>query len=405
MTSRFDTLVPHIAVTLTLAIAASSIAVPLFGVLSPFIIDDLGMSRTQWGVLVAATPAVGAVTSPLAGALSDRFTGHTMLYSIFVLCCGMLAVIAAAPAFPLLLMATIGTGVLNAAGNPATNRFIVETLAVGRRGWVTGIKQSGLQVGLLLSGAVLPAVADRAGWRVAVLSMAFIPIAGVTSARLLRRASTARGVARRQRQRIRVTTPARRWLISYAFLMGAVNSVVLGFLPLYAQEDLGFSPVAGGAVAATVGAVGLFARISWGRLAERARRFSLPLGVIALLGVAGSVAVLFAPVLGTAFVWIGGVLLAASLIAWNGAGMLAVISLVPPSHVGTFSGQVQLGFFAGLAVSPIWFGALIDHTGRYAAGWAAITAVAMLALLVAAIWDRRERRAQRNMSPHEIVTA
>src|SRR2546430_10985472 len=53
------------------------------GALGPFITDDLGITRTALGSLTTVMYAVGAVLSPVAGPLVDRFGGRRSLVVAF----------------------------------------------------------------------------------------------------------------------------------------------------------------------------------------------------------------------------------------------------------------------------------------------------------------------------------
>lgn len=380
----------RLAALLAVGMTASTVMVPLVSVLAPFILDDLGMSRTQLGVVVAVTPLTGGILSPLAGRWTDRIDGFVFMRGVFALSIAVLLGVTLAPSFPWLLVSAAVAGALTATGNPVTNKLISDLLPVGRRGWVTGIKQSGLQIGMLVAGVALPPLALRFGWRVAALALGILPLVGLLSTRSTPPSRPAPADAERG-SGSPGAIPGGWWLTGFAFLMGSTNSVVLGFLPLYVEEGLGFSASAAGGVIALVGVVALVGRVSWGRVAERAPRVSGALLVIAIVGTLGTSLIRFAPELGAPAVWIGAALVAASLIAWNGAGMLAVLSMAPAQDVGRFSGRVQLGFFIGLGASPVIFGTLVDRTNSYAIAWSCIVAMAALAVVVSLAWMWTER--------------
>ena len=58
--------------------------------------------------------------------------------------------------------------------NPATNSLIATRVEPGRRGGVTGVKQSGVTLGVFLSGAMLPVLERFWGWRGASLTFAVL---------------------------------------------------------------------------------------------------------------------------------------------------------------------------------------------------------------------------------------
>src|SRR5438552_7298971 len=150
------------------------------GALGPFITDELGITRTALGSLTTVTYAVGAALSPVAGPFVDRFGGRRSLAVSFA--AGALGVAIAAAGgrhYAGLVAGAAVFGISVAFGNPATNQLAARVVAAGRHGIVTGVKQSGVQVGAFLAGLVLPAVAGAAGWRPALGGCALLGLAGL----------------------------------------------------------------------------------------------------------------------------------------------------------------------------------------------------------------------------------
>lgn len=84
-------------------------------------------------------------------------------------------------------MLSILGGLPNGAGNPATNKLIMRYTAPAARGVTIGVKQSGVQLGFLLAGGLLPPLSVAVGWRAAVAVAAVIPLTGLlVSSRLPR---------------------------------------------------------------------------------------------------------------------------------------------------------------------------------------------------------------------------
>jgi MFS family permease len=157
--------VTRLAAILTLGMACATFLGSALSVLSPFIVVDLGVSRTQLGWLFTAIGGTGALGSLVAGPVTDRLGGRRMLDTLFVLVVLGVVGAACAPGFGWLLAAALLAGLPNAAGNPATNKLIAELVPPGRRGVIIGAKQSGVAVSIFLAGAFLPPVAVAAGQR------------------------------------------------------------------------------------------------------------------------------------------------------------------------------------------------------------------------------------------------
>ncbi|MDP9483373.1 MAG: MFS transporter, partial [Chloroflexota bacterium] len=230
---------PFIVGLSTLAMAVSVFPSLCLGVLAVFMVDDIGMSRTQLGVVAAVISAVTATTSIWLGGLADRRGGRLLLLVVFVAGAVGIAGYAAAPSYPVLVAAAVVAGVCQGAANPATNRLVSETIVPGRLGVVTGIKQSGEMMAVVACGAVLPAAAVAFGWRGALALAAVLPALAIV---LVLVGVPARLPAPPSESRAQATGPVgwrTWWLAGYALLVGLVGASVMTYLALYAQESLG----------------------------------------------------------------------------------------------------------------------------------------------------------------------
>ena len=158
---------------LLVAVMVSTMALgafPIVGtaVVATFLARDLGMSLTLFGAGVAVNTLFGAIFAPLSGRISDRYGGKWSC--VFVLTsAGIGLIIVAFATSPVglvlgLLVSSYGQG----ACNPATNKLVAERAVPGRRGTLTGIKQSGVQLGILMGGFTLPALTIWFNWRIAI---------------------------------------------------------------------------------------------------------------------------------------------------------------------------------------------------------------------------------------------
>ncbi|MFQ5522811.1 MAG: MFS transporter, partial [Acidimicrobiia bacterium] len=160
----------------TMAVATFPLAA--YSVLAADLIDEFGILRSQVGLLITANSLVGALSSPFFGHLTDRVGAVQATRGTFIVAAATLVGMALAPAYGVLVLVALTAGLANGWGNPATNALIVENLPPGGRGVVTGIKQSGVQVGIFLAGLTLPALASLWDWRLAVALFVVVPLVG-----------------------------------------------------------------------------------------------------------------------------------------------------------------------------------------------------------------------------------
>ena len=383
-----------LVVLLPTVMAVTVFAGPSLGILSRFIIDDLGISRTQLGLVVSGGGLAGAVLGPYAGRYADRVGGKITLVVVFAATAAGLAAVASSPTYPFLIVAMAITGMAQSGSNPATNKLISLHFPAGKRGLVTGVKQSGVQIGIFVGGITLPATALAFNWRFAIATWSVIALIGLAGTLLVvppdpTGEGADAGVS---------STPARigdvRWLTAGGLLNGAVVGSVLTYIPLYAQEAAGFSVSMAGGVASAFALAGLISRLTWSRYSEVSSHYSKPLSLVALLSTAGTALLWMAPTVGFWLLWVGAMVVGTAQ-AWNAIAMLAVISGVPHSSAGWASGMVAMGFGLGIASGPAAFGFLADSPGGYGASFGMLTAVGVLAFMVMITWGRKEASAGR----------
>lgn len=372
---------------------ATAFQIFVLGVLASRLIDDFGLTRFELGLVGTVNTAVGALSAPLTGRITDRIGPRSSTMIAQLWCAVGFAIMASAHTSWQLMASAVVLGVPQGWGNPATNALIVERVPAGRRGTTTGIKQSGVQLGVFLAGITLPTLSDAIGWRgamwfyaavFAVLAALPLALSKTPTAQSLQKSDPAEVDSAMSATAVR----SMRLLAFYALLMGISGGGISRFLALFAEEAAGMSNTTAGLVIAVSGIVGMAARVYAGRIAEHR---VAPLRLLALLaGVGAVVCVLLMMTLnvGAWMLWPIAFLAAVGLAAWNAVAMLAIIVGVPAHHAGRASGIVMFGFLAGLAIGPPLAGLAIDAADSYQPVW--ITALALtVASAVLAEWTHR----------------
>jgi cyanate permease len=167
------------------------------------------------------------------------------------------------------------------------------------------------------------------------------------------------------------------WLLAgYSFLVGASLQATNIYLPLFGHEALGLDVARAGYCAALVGGVGLLSRLAWSAAFDRLRRPHLLLVWLAVSGPLGVGAFVVAAETHTsALLWLGAAFHGATTVAASIMVMLVLIRTIEPERVGSTSGIVNTGHFAGYAAGPVAFGWLVDASGSYTLAWAAAAAL------------------------------
>ncbi|MEX5269931.1 MFS transporter [Kocuria sabuli] len=412
----------NLLLVLTATMAVGPLLTHSLSAMSPLVIEDLGLTESQFGLLATVTFFVAAVTAVRTGRWADRLGARTLLAVMFGGAVLAMLLTAAAPDYAVLLLAMVLSGLGQVMANPATNRLIRLHVPAHRRASWLGIKQAGVQASQLVAGLTFPALGLLLGWRTAVAVAAGVVLlllvhgwltvpdnhgAGRPAA-VPRRAPAAPGKSSPTRvtpSPVPVGTPGPvrrapmpgvvRAYAAAAALTGLGAQAANVYLPLYAHRELGLDVVAAGATVSVAALLGIASRVLWARVMDRPGTdgFAL-LGVMALGAAASAVLLVLAP-LHPALAWgvwpaavlHGGAALAVSVVVMSGA-----MRAVPTERVGASTGVVTMGLYAGFCAGPLVMGALLQLTGSFAVGWAVVLVCYLACGLLAVLVRRRSRR-------------
>ena len=377
----------------------SAIQLFVIVVLAATLIDELELTRWQIGVLGAVNTGVGAVFAPALGRLSDRLGARRAMLAVVVVSAAGLALTAAAINYWLLLLASAVAGIPQGAGNTATNKVIAEEVPTESQGSVMGVKQSGVQLAVFLSGALLPASAATIGWRLALVVMALVTLASVVIIgwRFPPGSGGEVGSARDDHsteQRPPLDPYVYRVAV-YALALGMTAGGVTRFYPLFAQEVLGYTEARAGLAVSLTGLAAIVARLVWARLVDRVVASATALRILAIGAAVTTLLLLAAESIAAWILWPAVLLAAFTVVAWNVVAMLAVVRLVPTRQSGKATGVVLMGFLGGLTVSAPLVGLAVDQFDSYRPGWIALGVLALVgAAVVRSPRDRSRRPVQ-----------
>ena len=370
-------------------------AFPIVGtaVVANALAEDLTMSLTLFGAGVAVNTAFGAVFAPVSGRLSDRHGGKWSCVLVLLSSGVGLLILACAPSASILIFGLFVSSYGQGACNPATNKLVAERAAPGHRGKLTGIKQSGVQLGILLGGFTLPALSIWLNWRVAIglYAMAAILVAALAVVALPDSRDRTQPSFPSNEKSPTLELPRSVSLIAlYALCMGCVVGGVGRYTVLFAENALQMSNVAAGLVAGLPGGIAIGTRIIWAHLAEHRIRPPVALAIQSSLTALVMAMLCIAAPVGSWIMWPVAVVSALGLNAWNAVAMLYVIIGVPQQASGRASGRVVMGFMTGLTVGGFLTGLVADVTGSYETAWASLLLLSLIATFLA--WQSEKAR-------------
>jgi len=380
-------------VLMALLLAAMGMPMMVFyavGVLGPEIMQTLQLPVAALGWLTTATFGVAAAASLVAGPLVSRIGVRRSLLALFVLVALSFGLTRITSGFYGLLMALLVCGLAQALANPSTNQAIAHWADPGRKAFLVGLKQSGVQLSALLAGALMPLLAGWLSWQDAFLL--WVPLLIVLALLGVRMIPRDQGV--RSSRPMSVMRPGRA-LVLLALVqlgVGVALSSFMTYLGVFAVE-MGVAPESAGLMVMLFGVTGVLARTLLTPLARNWPDESLMLGVL-IVGacVALSVMQLTTPAhhlpLWSAVTGIG-----ATLVATNAIAMSMLLHDPAFGEVPRASGWLSAGFFTGFALGPPGFGALVATWGFTTALWGLVACLLLALIAVVMLSEYRRRRA------------
>lgn len=386
----------------TIAFTACFAVWTIFAIIGIGIKDELGLSETQFGLLVGTPILTGSLARVVLGIWADQFGGRRILALTMIAAAVATFLVSYADSYILLLVAGLGVGL--AGGTFSVGVAYVATFyPPGKQGTALGIFGAG-NVGAAVTKFVAPFAMVAFGWTavaqiwaIALIAIAVIfYIASPEDPQLLaRRAAGTRPEPMREQLKVLRNVQVWRFSLYYFFVFGAFVALSL-WLPRYVMGvyDLGIKEA--GMLAAFYSVPASLFRIYGGHLSDKygARRvlywtfgisslctflLSYPPTSYIIEGVSGPIAfstqMSLVPFLVTIFV----------LGFFMSLGKAAVYKHIPvyyPKHVGAVGGLVGMMGGLGGFILPLTFGAMLDLTGI----WTSSFALLFLIVTVSLVW-------------------
>jgi sugar phosphate permease len=354
----------------TAAAAAGSALFIGPAVMAPAIRDELGISLSQVGVLLASL-WVGTIVTLLAwGLLADR-VGERVVLGTGLTACGLLAVAAGrADEFWTLVVLLFLASAAGASVNAASGRAVMQWFAPEERGLALGIRQTAIPLGAGIGAVALPSLEQAGGLEAAFSFLGALCLAAALIAALVIREASVRD-AELDGDAIPWTLRDRRlWTLSFAsglYLFGQIP--LMSFAVLFLHDVHGMSEARAGAVLAVFQAGAVLTRIGAGRLSDRIADRLRPLRWIGLASAVGLLTTALVADGDLALVVLVVVVAGAISMAWNGLSLTAAAELAGRARSGAAIGfqQTTLGIIGVLV--PVLF-AIVVETTSYQAGFA-----------------------------------
>jgi MFS family permease len=383
---------PWWTLAVTLAIQSLvSMAVITVPVMAPALAAALSVSPTLVGLYIATIYAAAMLASLVGGSAVARFGAIRVSQACVVLCALGLAV----SALPFVTAAALGAlliGLGYGPVTPASSHLLARSTPAHRMSLVFSIKQTGVPLGGVLAGAIVPMLLGW-GWQAALLCVAVANLlCGLLAQPLRQELDADRDPRRRmalgnlaQPIRLVLAHPDLRRLAACSFVFSIAQLSLTTYLVTYLHATLHYGLVAAGLALSISQFAGVGGRVAWGYVADRwlgARRMLALLAV--LMALSALATALLQPSMQPALVLAVLAVYGMSGIGWNGVYLAEVARRAPPGQASLATGGTLAFTFFGVVLGPPLFGALASATGSYRAGFVAVAVAVALCVPVMA---------------------
>ena len=388
------------ALWLTMGIQAiASMAILTLPVMAPAIAQSLRISATLIGVYVSLVYCGAMSTSLIAGHLVSRY-GAIRVSQVCLLLCGLGLALSAIPSIAAISLGGLFIGLGYGPITPASSHLLAKTTPHHRVALIFSIKQTGVPLGGLLAGAIVPGLVLAIGTQSALLSVGLATVLCAFLAQSLRdQLDTDRQVTHKLAF-VSLTAPLQmlarqpdlRSLAAMSFAFSAVQMCLSTYLVIFLNSEFGYSLVTSGLALSVAQAGGVLGRIVWGFIADRwlGPRYMLAVLAAMMTVSTASIALLDGSVLLPLMLTLLAVF-GASATGWNGVYLAAVARLAPPGEASIATGATLFVTYSGVVLGPMLFGLLASSLGTYRAGFLALSLPTAICCWVLFVWAKSAR--------------
>ena len=401
---------PWVALALaTLAHALGSFSALSVAPLAPFLLDALGLTRAEVGLLLPAAYLGGVLMSLPAGWLTDRVGVRGALAGGLAIIGCMVALASRADGLGRILGCLVVAGFGFSVLNPATGKAVVDWFPPRRRGVAMGIKQTGLTLGGVVGALVLPPLAAASDWRraLAAAGVTSVACALVIAVAYPRPHALGPGPrldpARLRELPLFFRRPGIVIVLVCGLALSMAQSSLLAYLTLYGREVLALSSVEAARLLALAQLGGAASRLAWGVVSDRvfASRRRPGIVVSAFLAVATFTTLATTLRLPTALIALVALLAGAAAFGCVGLYFTLVAELGGARYAGLLTGVAVTFSWSGVLIGPPVFGALLQASG-WSLPWLTL---ALVALGVALVLPRPRPLVKRDVDGVQLATA
>ncbi len=355
-------------------------------VMAPVAAKDLGVSPAMVGFYVSITYAGAMFASLTSGTTVSRF-GPIRVSQLGLFICAVGLCLCASAWLPMVALGALLIGLGYGPITPASSQILARTTPPEQMGLVFSIKQTGVPVGAMMAGAIVPSLMLAINWQWSMVMVALACVISALLAQPLRKESDDLRQANLPFQMGTLTQPIRMVLghralatmAACSFMFSMIQMSLTTYLVTYLHDDLSYGLVSAGLLLSVTQMGGIGGRIVWGVVADKWLGAQKALALLAALMACSSMATaLLLPQLPIWGVWLVLIVFGASAIGWNGVYLSEEARQAPEGKASVATGGTLTFTFLGVVIGPPIFGALSTAFGSYRAGFLALVVTSSL---------------------------
>jgi MFS family permease len=369
----------------------------MLGGLAVFMRDELGLSDSLLGVMVAVFFGASSLASLPGGRLAElRGPRAAVVTAAALSAVGLLGIPLLVQDALWLLPLVILSGAGNGVAQPTSNLLLARGVRPQRQGTAFGLKQASSAGATILVGSAVALLVAPLGWRGAfgVWALLAVVLPPMVPAGLRRRPPARAAGALRDGD---VTLPTMIWLTTATGIGAAIGTAMASFFVPFTVQG-GIAPELAGALLTFASVGTMFARALLGVIADRMVGGHLRLaGRCVVAGAVGFAGFALLPVADGITGLLVGATALVFLAGWSWHGVFNyAIARANPNAPGAAAAIIGVGVFLGGVIGPLGFGFLADQVS-YRAAWMSVviaSVVCYACMLVGARLVQRERQLQ-----------
>ena len=371
-------------------------------VMAPVAAQALSVSPAMVGFYVSITYLGAMFASLTSGNTVSRF-GPIRVSQLGLLLCALGLCLCATPWLPVIAIGALLIGLGYGPITPASSQILARTTPADRMALVFSIKQTGVPLGAMMAGAIVPSIMLAFNWQWTMVMVAIACVLSALLAQPLRQELDELRQANLPFQMSALTSPIRMVLghrplatmAACSFMFCMVQMSLTTYLVTYLHDDLSYGLVSAGLLLSVTQMGGMGGRILWGFVADKWLGAQKTLALLAaLMALSSLTTALFLPVLPLWGIWMVLIVYGASAIGWNGVYLSEVARQAPEGKASMATGGTLTFTFLGVVIGPPIFGALSTAFGSYRAGFLALVVTSSLCA-----WVLFRLRHKQNQNP------